>query len=644
MGESRKRNYFLGGFLLAALAVFLVVFLVPSSRTGPGGGERQPSLPASGEKNSLPPVEKGKPGGAASNRRRVQAPNNSLPSSFLVEVRDQGGRPVPGIGVAVLDPERGRELAGGETYKGGSVQFPLDLFDQVHGGTLQVGILLPLPKLPARTVTRTEAARGPILFTLPPLGVMEVRILEYNGAPFRGKGRISAHPVREEPVPRDFLRFSRMAVASTRFQGSHARLTGLGLGLRYRVYVSIPYREGGTVSKEVDGPTLDRNPVRLEVVLPNPEPDRAYLVMKLLEGGKPLPNTKIVCRFFQASSPPILKTGEKGILKIPIRLKKWTPRGHLRFFDLSKMKKRKSKFPPKRILFEVPPSLQKGVNDMGAFDLKKAPVVVGGKLLDSLGSPMRGRIVALYLENVPGEKPLPLAMTRSPWTFTYSNGTGRFRFLGYLRWRSFMVRSGFSGKDLAVARNVPLGTKNLVLEFAPPRQRRRISCKLNLDPDFPAPFVFLVRFEGKGENQGLTRVVRAQGFKNQLEPVLLETGPWEVEVLLGTAPFEKVGEIFVPPGKGPYKEPVLNPIDLRGLLKWARVKIQCRKEDLRRVEVRLNGKPYGTEFTLDRRRKILYVFARDFPCKLEVRIPGAGKKSIPRLSGDAELSFSGRGR
>ena len=230
-------------------------------------------------------------------------------------------------------------------------------------------------------------------------------------------------------------------------------------------------------------------------------------------------------------------------------------------------------------------------------------------------------------------------MTQRPWTFTYSDDTGSFRFLGYVRWRAFKVRSGFSGNDLAVVRNVPLGTTNLVLKFAPPRQRRKISCKLELDPNFPVPFVFMVRFKGKGENQGLTRVVRAQGFKNQLLPLLLETGPWEVEVLLGMAPLKKVGEIFVPPGKGLYKEPALNPIDLRGLLQWARVKIQCRREDLRKLQVRLNGKPYDTKFTLDRRGKVLYVFARKFPCKLEVEIRGIGKKTIPNLGGDSKLSF-----
>ena len=210
---------------------------------------------------------------------------------------------------------------------------------------------------------------------------------------------------------------------------------------------------------------------------------------------------------------------------------------------------------------------------------------------------------------------------------------------GYVRWPSFRVVAGSEEKGIADSGPVRPGTRNLYLRLRPARRKRRVRCRLLLDSGCPAPWAFLLRFQGTGENQGLRRAWRLSGPGSDTGEIPLEAGPWKVDVFSGGTGeiLKSLGEVFVPGGEGVYAPPELNPVDLRGAVRWVSLRIRTDRRSFSRLKVRMNGKVYETRGMLDPGRGVLYVFSRKFPVRLEVEAPGGKRKAIPSISKDMEV-------
>lgn len=488
-------------------------------------------------------------------------------SAVSARVTDAAGRPQAGVPVQLRVTESGLDqavLTVRTDEQGIGLIQPLDML--TRNDTADVRFELALGGTLAETVRHEFDPRhppaAPLELTLPPHGILEVRVLTADGKPWPEPALIQALARDAEEVDG---RMENEGLSGLLREGA-LRLRPAGLGQPLRVRAIRP--DGTTIGELVcEGPARDGEVLPVNI---QEQSGAAHVVGRAMrEDGQPLAKTRLsyeirVTNFgFSSSDAGQIVTADDGSFQLAIE-KPNLDEGAERIFVLSTAPVNGVQLIAETDLsWSLPP----GVTDLGNLLLAQPALLVSGWVVDESGR---------HLPGVPvqARPQVYFDKDRFSWDWNanfYARSDEQGAFSIYGNTDSAKIRvTGQMGEHWCAGADVAPGSTDVRVIM---NRAGRVAGLILLDPGTKAEgFVIQLASEMEGDREVThwAALVLADGSFNF---TTVPPGVYRVEISpLGAGePLASFDGLLVRAGED-CPDPRLNPIDLRGLLRVIRVR------------------------------------------------------------------------
>jgi len=496
----------------------------------------------------------------------------SADRALEIQVVDGGGLPVAGVPVAIVLARSGwqQTVWSGRTA-GARGAVAVTHAQQRFGRYSDRGALLavlgfPQVEPPAVRFDPAEDQPEPLRLVLPPTGSARVELVGPGGAPFEGEARVElwGHPPAADPaIARARAAGSGTSTVAARGGQALFEHVGLGLQLHFDATPTGELRPGAT---EGQGPDVAGQELRFQVRLGGSFP---VLVGRVVDAtGEALAGYDLFARVVvpgnRALDGPaqLVRTDASGLFRVVVRAE--VPPAERAELTLRATTRGRTADADARL--DLPRPLPPGETDLGVVQLRGAPLIASGVVVDESGEPVERAMVVLQ-RGSGGEPGAP-----ARWTWVDGERTGAdgvFALYGALEPGEYGL-SVSSGRHVAAAlRPIAVGGGGLRIVLS---SAGRIAGTVLVDEGVPADElqVRVTSLEGAGPSG--VRISWAVAEDAHFDVGPLAVGDYDLALLLQGRgePLARIEGVRVPAGR-PSDDPRLREIDLRGLLRAIRL-------------------------------------------------------------------------
>lgn len=319
--------------------------------------------------------------------------------SLRVRVLDLAGRPVAGVPLALFvgvelfrvvsrEPDGRAEFHPSQAHLAKSAFMFVPLEDDRLLGGVRLAIATPSPvevKVPLDRPAPVE-----LELRLPPTGELAVALVDGVGEPLQVEGTARLRAL-EEDAP----------TTAVELEGHRATFPFVSVGARWELTVSTVEYEAARL--EVQGPRLAGEREVVTVQLSELAAPRTHLTGVLVDArGEVLGGARLQARLADEGSVP-LRTDAAGRFRLRVR----EPNSiDPRSLEISTTRDGAPGELGGR--WPLAASLGPAANDLGRLELRPAPLLVAGRVLDASGVPVAGALVRLQIDSSAHVREIPM--------------------------------------------------------------------------------------------------------------------------------------------------------------------------------------------------------------------------------------------
>ncbi len=348
---------------------------------------------------------------------------------------------------------------------------------------------------PPRVPVDLEAASQVLRLMLPPLGHVVVELVDHEGSPVTSNGSVALF-WRDPNAATTDTRFERASNHIRELEGGQASYRFVGLGLEFQASCGVTDGSSSAGSAQFLGPQRAGETTTATVELGPPLPT---VVGRLVTpAGEPIPGDTVVAETWidplsprsAASGPPrpgwkILQTDSNGRFELAVPAEvRADHRRRLRFVEKD-TPGGDFRVGGRWAEVEIPAVLTPGErHDVGDLRMIEIPVVIGGRVVDVEGQPIRGAYVTLrFPYGKPGERKWSNSERTS------ADGDGYFEIRHPWDWDIVQIWGRRTPHHYGSAEDLEVGRTDVELVLEDNREHRKqmgaLQGQLLLDPQIP---------------------------------------------------------------------------------------------------------------------------------------------------------------